>query len=494
MAPDADHADPTAGERPGVTAPAMSILGPVCLSLGKVDIRGASRNKPQLIISARNGGAERPPEPLDASALGRAIVEADLNEIYIRWPRQREAELEHVLLALEEARFCRESTWPVLPYPNAKEDELTLRVSRPQPASGPSFALACAAERPRCAVAEDHCRLVASLQSEIEGAAADAILGSAFDAHYCVRRIMTVGSTSRGTYAAFPVDFDLVIHTERERKSIEHADAKLACEKLVERVTQSEAFESYGQAIGLSVSRQSLGRPCVELQSLGARGPQSLVARYDLDWRNSLREDRFAFLDVTFGKLPQLIGYEIWFRRFLEHLGPLWAERLRSEIRIAKTILKRLGEVYGSANHGLRAHAAEQWIIQSFSYRAPGIPVGTLDNALRLIAEEGAAANPGEAIAPLRFEEYKTRFPLWHPGWWESELACYNGRRYTNLWDLLGDGDLDAAEHKWQRLVALGLAYVRGEKRPEAWDIEGLARAAEMMLQQIKGAQNSISN
>ena len=118
---------------------------------------------------------------------------------------------------------------------------------------------------------------------------------------------------------------------------------------------------------------------------------------------------------MTFGKLPQLIGYEIWFRQFLKNLGPLWAERVRSEIRAAKIILKELGEVYGSANHGLRAHAAEQWIIQSFSYRASGIPVGTLDNALRLIVEEGATAVRGEAIAPLRFEEYKTRFPLWHP-------------------------------------------------------------------------------
>ena len=477
MAPDAEHADWTAGEQPAITASATSIVGPVCVSRSEVDILGTSRLKPQFIISPCSGDVERPSEQLDASALGRTIAKVDQNEIYVRWPRQREVELKRVLLALEDAGFRREDSWPVLPHPRAKADELILRVSRPHPMHPPPVAPAYSVEWPRCAVAEDHHRLIAGLQLEIESTAGHAILSSTFDAQYRVRRIMTVGSTSRGTYAAFPVDFDLVIHTERERASIEHADAKLACEKLVERVAQSSAFESYWRAIGLSVGRPNLGRPSVELQSLGARGPQSLVARYNLVWRNTAMEDRVAFLDVTFGKLPQLIGYEIWFRRFLKNLGPLWAERVRNEIRTAKIILKQLGDVYGSANHGLRAHAAEQWIIQSFSYRASGIPVGTLDNALRLIVEEGATAIPGEAITPLRFEEYKTRFPLWHPGWWESELFLGDDRRNVNLWDLLGDGDSGATQQKWQKLVALGLAYVRGEKHPEASAIEGLANS-----------------
>jgi hypothetical protein len=489
MARDAEQADWTAGESPAVTASAMSSFGPVCVSRSEVDIRGTSRRKPQFIISACDGDGEWSLQQPDVSALGRAIAAADANEIYIRWPRQREGGLKQLLLALEGAGFQREDFWPVLPHPGAKTDELILRVSRQQPQHPLPPARA---EWARSAVAEDHHRLIAALQLEVESTAAHAILNSSFDAQHRVRRIMTVGSTSRGTYAAFPADFDLVIHTEVERTSIEHADARLVCELLLERVTQSEAFESYARAIGLSVGSPDL--PCVQLQSLGVRGPQSLVARYDLVWRNTAREDRFSFLDVTFGKLPQLIGYEIWFRRFLDQLGPPWAERLRSEIRVAKAVLKRLGEVYGSANHGLRAHAVEQWIIQSFSYRAPGIPVGTLDNALRLIFEEGAAATPSGAVAPIRFEEFKARFPLWHPGWWECEGGFGRGRRNVNLWDLLGDGDLSAAEHKWLKLVALGLAYERSEKRPESWNIESLARSAEAMLPLIKGAQNTIGS
>jgi hypothetical protein len=436
------------------------------LSRSEVDIRGTGRLKPQYIISAHNGDVECPSEHRDTSALERAIAEGDPNEIYIRWPRQREAELKHVLLALEGLGFQREDSWPVLPQVSTKDDDLVVRVARPQPMHPPQLALPFRQKWPEYTVAEGHHRLIAALQSEIESSAGHAILSSAFDAQYSVRHIMTVGSTSRGTYAAFPVDFDLVVDTERERTSIELAVAKLACEKLVERVTQSKAFENYWRAIVLSAGRPSLGRPCVELQSLGARGPQSLVARYDLVWRNTAMEDRVTLLDVTFGKLPQLIGYEIWFRRFLKNLSPPWAERVRSEIRAAKTILKQIGEVYGSANHGLRGHAAEQWIIQSFNYRAPGIPVGTLDNALRLIVEEGATAISREAIAPLPFEDFKTRFPLWHPGWWEGELGLGDDRRNVNLWDLLGDSDAAAAEHKWQKLVALGLAYIRGEKCP----------------------------
>ena len=49
-------------------------------------------------------------------------------------------------------------------------------------------------------------------------------------------------------------------------------------------------------------------------------------------------------------------------------------------------------------------------------------------------------------------------------------------------------------QQKWQKLVALGLAYVRGEKHPDGWDIKGLANSTESMLQLIKGAQTSIGD
>jgi FMN phosphatase YigB (HAD superfamily) len=388
------------------------------------------------------------------------------------------------LLAASWGRRARKSH----ALPGAAGDELVVRACEgaPEAGTGSPFARAYDAERRRCSVDEDRRALVAALQAEIEAAAERAILGSDFDRRYGVLRIMTVGSTSRGTYAAFPADFDLVVQTRCERTEIETSETGLVCDDLIRIVSGSEAFARYAQAIGSRGGAGGFARPSVELESLGARGPQSLVARYELVWRNSETEDRFGFLDVTFGKLPQLIGYEIWTRRLFENLGPAWAERLQSEIRLAKSVLKQLGEVTGSANRGLRAHAIEQWIIQSANYRSSGIPVGTLDNALRLIADEGAAVAPGGVLAPRSFEEFKARFPLWHPGWWESEVGFRADVHNVNLWDLLGDGDAAVAEGKWLRLLALALAYDRHEKRAEAWDIEGLARSAIARLELIK--------
>lgn len=264
---------------------------------------------------------------------------------------------------------------------------------------------------------------------------------------------------------------------------MEDSDVKNICGSLVECIAQSDAFERYWQAIPLLTSMPNPGRPSIQLESFGARGPQSLVARYDLVWPGSSSIGRYGFLDVTFGKLPQIIGYEISIRRIFENLGSFWAERLRAEIRIAKSILRSLGDVYGSANRGLRAHVVEQWIIQSFGYRSSGVPVGTLDNALRLIVEESAAAIPKASIPQQSFEAFKERFPLWHLGWWETEMGLQPGARNVNLWDLLGDGNASQAEQKWRKLVALGLAFDRKKSAGETWKIEDLVESAKSGLE-----------
>ena len=473
--------------QPDLIADAESISndGPVRLWRTNRDVRGAIRFKPQYIISPSSDDDETFLAAFDATQLGRAAAAIDADEISIKWPRSREIQLRMVLTALETAGFQREEFWPTVSFLGASKDELIVRTSRAAmdaAITGPFFR-AYAEERRRCTVDGYRCALVASLQNEIKAIAARLMLGSSFDARYRIERIMNVGSTSRGTYASFPADFDLVVHTESERTNMEDSDVKNICSSLVECIAQSDAFERYWQAIPLLTSMPNPGRPSIQLESFGVRGPQSLVARYDLVWPDSRSIGKYGFLDVTFGKLPQIIGYEISIRRIFENLGPFWAERLRAEIRIAKSILRSLGDVYGSANRGLRAHVVEQWIIQSFGYRSSGVPVGTLDNALRLIVEESAAVIPGGSIPQQAFEAFKERFPLWHLGWWESEMGFEPGARNVNLWDLLGDGNASEAEQKWRKLVVLGLAFDRKKLAGETWKIEDLVESAKSELE-----------
>jgi hypothetical protein len=195
------------------------------------------------------------------------------------------------------------------------------------------------------------------------------------------------------------------------------------------------------------------------------------VARYHLVPANySSAGQSPGFLDVSFGKLPQLIGYETSMRRLLAGLELPLAERLRSEIRLAKSLLRRVGGIYGTSVRGLRAHAVEQWVIQSFNYRASGLGVGTLENALRLIVEEGCSSGRDGSRGALPFEDFKTRFPLRHLGWWEIEEP-HSDRRAVNLWDLLGDGDRTLAASKWETFVALAEMFDRLRTHDSAWDI-----------------------
>jgi hypothetical protein len=99
-----------------------------------------------------------------------------------------------------------------------------------------------------------------------------------------------------------------------------------------------------------------------------------------------------------------------------------------------------------------------------------------------LIIEEVYAAFPGCSLAPHSFETFKERFPLWHPGWWEADVGFVPGFRNANLWDLLGDGDATDAEHKWRKLIALGLAFDRIQSNAETWKIEGLVESAKLAL------------
>ncbi|MGE0022152.1 MAG: HAD family hydrolase [Hyphomicrobium sp.] len=349
---------------------------------------------------------------------------------------------------------------------------VTLSGSR-RPSSRPSpFDVSYTAELRRQTVAESDRALITALQTQIESITCKVIEKTGFDAKYSVLHVMNVGSTSRGTYPAFPADFDIVVETACEQTRIAHEDALLLCDTIIESVVRTEAFHRFVNAIGRSIGCDDF-RPQVQLASFGVRGPQSLVARYDLVAPGSATPV-IGFLDVSFGLLPQIIGYEVATRRQLDTLGPLAAEQLRSEIRLAKALLKRMGALYGSRERGLRAHAVEQWVIQSLNYRASGSAFGTLDNALGHIVEESCAGHEADRAT---FQSYKTRFPLRHPGWWEI-ADPHSDRRAVNLWDLLGDGDTVMAEQKWQRLVALAMVFDDVRTRGRSWDLETLIRSA----------------
>lgn len=469
--------------REGGTAAPPAKIGDACgvhLLRSQHDAFGSRRLKPHYFIVApeQTANAGTPQDPQDPSALRVMLDAVDCNEVYVTWPRQRASELKAVLLRLNAAGFEVERAWPTLPLLEPIAEESTLfRLTRPMPPRPSRFEASYHAERRRLAPAPEEHALLASLQADIESIARQVVRDTGFDAAYGVLDVMNVGSTSRTTYTAFPADFDIVINTERERTLIEARAAQVVCERIVEGISRSGTFKNFLGAIEEKIMRPQAGCACIALESFGVRGPQSLVARYDLVTAGAaVGKRKVGFLDVSFGKLPQLIGYETWIRRLFAGLGSRAAELLQSEIRLTKSLLKQLGGLYGSSVRGLRAHAVEQWIIQSLNYRASGFSVGTLDNALHLIVEEGHAGERHCDAESGPFQDYKTRFPLRHPGWWETE-DTHSDRRLVNLWDLLGDGDMALAQSKWEVFVALASAFESLRAQDEAWDIQSLVRS-----------------
>jgi putative hydrolase of the HAD superfamily len=313
---------------------------------------------------------------------------------------------------------------------------------------------------PRYAIREQAQGVVTSLKDAIEAEAARTMAGSILHERYGVACVAMVGSTRRGTFAEIPVDFDLAVLTERDQKDIPHAVLHAACDDLVQSISRMPELARYCRSLAGGVEAP---HPRIVLASLGVRGTASLVARYDVVLDGAEREFRCGFLDVTCGRLPHLLGYEQWMSGHFDGLGSRWADRLRTEIRLAKAVFGQVDGVYGSKGRGLRGHAVEQLLIQGRTYRPSRLPIGTFDNAMRLIFEEGAQTGP------RRFGEFQRAFPLWRPGG-----ADRDGRR-VNLWQLLGDGEADAAEERWRRLVRLAIGYQRSLSDGGAWSIEQLA-------------------
>jgi hypothetical protein len=387
-------------------------------------------------------------------------------EAYVIGPAAHRAQIDRLLAGLEAQGGWRVDRWPVLRPPGWHAALYMRRIIKARAGdAGSAFEAGYDAALSRLEIPRSHAQAVQELEAAIL-AAAEAVAASKLGAEVGLSRAMMVGSTSRGTYIGLPVDFDLAFLTAGELEEFDHDLARKVCDAIAGRLAQSPALGAYLRLLAPRVSLPA----SIELRSFGIRGKRSLVGRYDAILPGTPAE-RVLLLDVTFGMLPQLIGYEIWIQRFLAALPLELAERVRAEMRLAKSVLRGFPDLYGSSRGGLRAHCIEQLVIQGANYRSSGHMVGTFDNALRLIFEEGQDA-ASEAAAP--FETFKRRFPLWHPGWWETEVGLEPCARNVDLWDFLGDGEPRAAEQRWQQLFALARRHVGLVQAGADWTVERL--------------------
>lgn len=321
-------------------------------------------------------------------------------------------------------------------------------------------------------IAREVAETIADLQCRIEQEARVSAAETGFALKYDVRRIMTVGSTSRGTYSGHLVDFDLVLDTGSPQAAIPRDDIETTIQDMVKRVTASSEYAAYGQVIGLPGTGQ---RPCELTRSFfGVRGRESFVSRHGV----ALGHGHHNLLDVTIGRLPQLVGYEIWIQRFLRGLSEAAKAGLRREIRLAKKLLDSMGSLYGVGIHGFRGNVVEQLVIQSWNYRCvDGSRLGSLRNALDLIGEECGHLSEG-----MQFAEFKTKFPLWHPGWWEADVGFSASGPGVNVLDLLGGGNSALAEQQWTRVKALARSHAEITDSGTCWSIAKVAgRARELV-------------
>ena len=363
--------------------------------------------------------------------------------------------------------------WPPMAPPPAAGSPLLLHLyaKGPDPRGEGAFrdsyehALLATEADPATAALFEH------LKHEVEGIVREAASGQ-FEQTYGTTMVMVVGSSLRATYAALPADIDVIVLTRaaHDQFDLEHLRGVLA--GIARKVESSEAFLAYCRRAGLGSGEKTQR---LELSFLGLRGTGSLVARFHVHWGEA-REERSLFLDISFGQIPRAIGYGLGMSRYLDGLAEPHRLRLQREIRLVRRLFKATGGLYDSPERGLRAHTIEQWLIQARGYRSSGLQTGTLDNLLRFIAEEGVAG-PG-ALDLMDFQEFKIRFPVWHPGVWETQVVP-PGSSAVNLLDYLGDGDAVIAQEKWARLVRLARTYVGFHAQDRAWSLHELAAAGQ---------------
>jgi predicted nucleotidyltransferase len=362
-----------------------------------------------------------------------------------------------------------QANWPVVTGGVRQSSTLPTRLVRGRAVPiAPGYENALAETDVACGTAVT----IAQLQSRIEQEARACVVHNDFSRKYGVRRILTVGSTARGTYADAEVDFDLVIETEVRQNQIARNDIQKMIEDINTRIISSAEYASYCDVI-----RQPRGGniPLPLHQSFfGVRGKESFVSRHQIQ----LGENRHHLVDFTIGNLPQLVGYELWIQRFLGRMRNTERIRICREIRLAKRLLMAMGGLYGVGVPAFRGNVVEQLVIQGWDYRCGDArDFGSLDNWLRLIAEETRGS-----MDHMQFAEFKSRFPLWHPGWWEPEVGFSPSQKGVNVLDLLGGGDLMLAEQQWRRVKALAISHSQICQRCSDWTISEVVKGARKML------------
>ena len=452
---------------PGAECPAVS----VSLAQSANDPFGTVRRRRCHALRVECGFSEIPGENGPTTDLALLLSAVDGNEAFVMAQPADMSLLDLVCRYITETQAWTVDPWPVVALGEAVSGDIVRRISRVTGGAAASvFEAAAEANRRALRVPEGSRQLVENLQRALEDIAA-AIADTSFGRKYGVDRVLMVGSTSRGTYTGLPVDLDLAVLTRNSRTDIAASDARSVSDEIASRLASSPELDAYARA--LSTSEPSDTRFSIELADLAVRGPESLVARYDLVVDAAGRRTRSLLLDITYGRMPHTLGYEIWIRRYLGSLSADWAERLQDEIRLAKRVLKQIGSLYGSTQHGMRAHAVEQMVIQSFNYRASGLPIGTFDNAMLLLCEENGANSSGDLREA--YEDFKWRFPLWHVGWWEKEVGLDSNAGRFNFWNFLGDGAPDVADQRWATLMRLARLYREYRESNSLWTIDELA-------------------
>ena len=331
------------------------------------------------------------------------------------------------------------------------------------PSNGP-FAAGYARELAATAISPEVAARVARQEALLVGSLETALRDGGLWQSCGIRRVSSIGSTDRGTYVDADADYDLMVETR-----VNHAQIPL----------EPLAMALRGMAVHLSQSAgPAAGGAVLEMSSLGLRGTASLVARFE--WRRAAGSAHF--LDITLGDSPRPVNYSRAVRHHLEALPAADAERLRREIRLAKRCLKRLGQVYGSAETGLRPMTIEQWVIQGARLRESGCKHGSFDNALAWVAEQAVTQDQAGALRVEPFAGFKARNPLWRPGADQGMPETGPDGERINLFDLLGNNQPPLAQEKWRRLACLALVHQAWRRESRGWSVEGLVQAAERVL------------
>jgi hypothetical protein len=380
---------------------------------------------------------------------------------------------------LAEQGLSTDIGWPTVGLREDRTDACDLsrltKVSRCPDGLG-RFGKAYSALLSQSAFPHDFLDLVDRMRADIECAANEHFSRVSYFKEVGASSAITAGSTSRGTFAREQIDFDLVIKTELRQSELNPERIREATDGLAEKISRLPGVLEYCRRFG-SVA----ATPFLASSSFGVRGKESLVARYDLcfdrDAKPTYRQN--TFIDLTFGRLPQLIEYESHFQAYLSGLGAGERERVRREIRLAKLIFGAAKGLYGSANQGFRPHVVEQLVIQSSDYRSSGVAVGSLFNAVELLFEECTSRIDDRRYHCCAPREFQSRFPIWHPGWLRLGEPRVDPIGKVNLWSMLGDGRSEIALEKWKMLMGIAMALHELGSAREEWSIPNLVDYAE---------------